>query len=372
MTDLFERQLSEALHAQALPEDVPDLGPRSVRLGQRMRRRRIATIAAAVVLLLIVPGAARTWLQTPKSDAPPVTNTAAPQQSGPKIVNLDPVGRSTGDPPAVSIVRDLTIEQSSGDIVLLPEDQLGTVAEYKSGFAWLTRSGGELRLNLSTQALPVAGDDPDVEGVEPGPGGSVMVRTKSGPVLWTLDGTLVVPDSPALQTDRMSATANAFWAESKGRVVRTDASNLGGDLPAGAAHPQWRKVVVGDPQSDRVVVTDDLGCQVVVDGSTSKEVWKSCDWELNAFSSDGRFAGGRHRAATLGVVDLLSGEWLLAVDTEHNPYADRLSVDGAGRLSIVVGNADVLFGVGTCDLSAECSMAPWTGYTRLEFVRPNR
>ena len=40
MTELFEQRLSERLRAHPLPEEVSDLGLRSVRLGQRMRRRQ--------------------------------------------------------------------------------------------------------------------------------------------------------------------------------------------------------------------------------------------------------------------------------------------------------------------------------------------
>ena len=44
MTDLFERQLAERLQAHPLPDEIPDLGIRSMRLGERMRRRRIGAV----------------------------------------------------------------------------------------------------------------------------------------------------------------------------------------------------------------------------------------------------------------------------------------------------------------------------------------
>ena len=61
MTDLFERQLAERLQAHPLPEEIPDLGIRSVRLGERIRRRRIGAAVLAVVLLLIIPAASGLW-----------------------------------------------------------------------------------------------------------------------------------------------------------------------------------------------------------------------------------------------------------------------------------------------------------------------
>jgi hypothetical protein len=57
MTDLFERQLAERLQAQPLPEEIPDLGIRSVRLGDRIRRRRIGAVVLVLVVLLMIPGA---------------------------------------------------------------------------------------------------------------------------------------------------------------------------------------------------------------------------------------------------------------------------------------------------------------------------
>ena len=44
----------------------------------------------------------------------------------------------------------------------LPNGQFGSIAEYGSGFASLTRTGRELQLNTSPERLPVVGNGPDV------------------------------------------------------------------------------------------------------------------------------------------------------------------------------------------------------------------
>ena len=102
----------------------------------------------------------------------------------------------------------------------LPDDQFGSIAEYGSGFAWLTRAGGKFRLNMSAEPLPIATNGSEVTGVEPGPSGSVMVRTKAGPIFLTSGGTLVTPSQQELRTNRVAATAAHIWVENGGRVLR--------------------------------------------------------------------------------------------------------------------------------------------------------
>ena len=75
MTEQLEQRLSERLHAHPLPEEQFDLGIRSVRLGQRMRRRRIGLVVTILIVLITIPGAAR-WLQASNTDAPPVTSSS--------------------------------------------------------------------------------------------------------------------------------------------------------------------------------------------------------------------------------------------------------------------------------------------------------
>lgn len=55
MTDLFGRQLAERLHAHPLPDEIPDLGIQSVRLAERIRRRRIGAVVVVLAVLLMIP-----------------------------------------------------------------------------------------------------------------------------------------------------------------------------------------------------------------------------------------------------------------------------------------------------------------------------
>ena len=372
MTELFERELSDRLHAHPLPDEIAGLASSSIQRGQRIRRRRMAAVAAVVVLVLMVPVTAWTWLRSLDSNAPPVgpaRSASATQSSGAKSVILDPVYRQKGEPPSLAIVRDKMILHASGPAVEMPADQFGTVAEYREQFVWLTRAGNEVRFNVSSQPVQRLSRATGVTGVEPGPGGSVMVRSKSGPVFLSLDAAIVSPDVALLRTDRMAATATALWVESKGQVTRIDASDLRGRLSSAVPHPEWRTVVFGDPQADLVVVTDREDCQVVVNGSTSTPVWRTCDWTISAFSADGRFAAGQY--AGRSVVELSTGRLLLAVDIEDNPVAEQMYVDNEGRISMLIGHPSVGFAVATCDLAANCTISR-NGLTRQAFVYPNR
>lgn len=99
MTDLFERRLAERLQAHPLPEEIPDLGIRSVRLGERIRRRRIGAAVLAVVLLLIIPAASGLWRLATGTENPPVISPSSPGASGfnrPQNSGSRPRGASAG------------------------------------------------------------------------------------------------------------------------------------------------------------------------------------------------------------------------------------------------------------------------------------
>jgi hypothetical protein len=83
MTDLFERQLAERLQAHPLPEEIPDLGIRSVRLGERMRRRRIGAVVVVLVLLLMIPAAAGLWRRAAGTEDPPAMSRSSPPPLAP-------------------------------------------------------------------------------------------------------------------------------------------------------------------------------------------------------------------------------------------------------------------------------------------------
>jgi len=99
MTDLFERQLAEQLQAHPLPEEIPDLGIRSVRLGERMRRRRVGAVVVVLVFLLMVPAAAALWRLASGTGEPPVISPSTPAASGfyrPDLGDTRPRGSPAG------------------------------------------------------------------------------------------------------------------------------------------------------------------------------------------------------------------------------------------------------------------------------------
>jgi hypothetical protein len=375
MTDLFERQLAERLQAQPLPEEIPDLGIRSVRLGDRIRRRRIGAVVLVLVVLLMIPGASGLLRRAAGTEDPPVISSPSPSaqtSTGPIMVHLyprDPVGA----PPEVSTVRERSVWLPSGETVKLPDGQFGSIAEYGSRLAWLTRTGGEIRLNVSSERLPIATNGSEVTGAEPGPNGSVMVRTKAGPVILTSGGMLVTPSQAELRTNRMVATADDIWVENAGRVLRVRMADLERGSFNGQTYPQWRKVVVGDPRADHVVVIDDRGCHAVLDGSTSALVWRTCDWELRAFSSDGRLVVGHSdKFGSIGMIELSTGQVARGIYPEVIPVGPQMVFDNAGRLNLRVGESAVGFTFMVCGLTGECWRSTAHYADPIEFVLPNR
>jgi hypothetical protein len=386
MTDLFERRLAERLQAHPLPEEVSDIGARSVRLGERMRRRRIGAVVVVLAVLLMIPAASGFWrLAADTEEAPAISPSAPPAQAstGPKTVILDLGNRPLGAAPDVSTVRGKSVWLPSGETVKLPPGQFGSIAEYGSGLAWLTRTGGEFRLNVSPERLPIAANGSELTGAEAGPRGSVMVRTKAGPVFLTSGAKLVAPPQRELRTNRMVATAEDIWVENGGRVLRVHMADLERGSFQGKAYPQWQKVVLGDPRADRLLVIDDLGCQGVVNGSTAEWLWRSCDWDLSAFSSDGRLGAGRSvMYGTIGVIDLSTDQLALGIQQDMTPVGPRMVFDEAGRLNFTVGSAPVNqpkigtrvdgFAFMVCDLAGECWVSSDQYADPIEFVLPNR
>jgi hypothetical protein len=118
---------------------------------------------------------------------------------------------------------------------------------------------------------------------------------------------------------------------------------------------------------------DDLGCQAVVKGSTAEWVWRSCDWELNAFSSDGRLVAGRSvMYGTIGIIDLSTGELMISIDQGKAPVGPQMVFDEAGRLNFRVGNPAVPFAFVACDLTGDCWLSTERHADPIEFVLPNR
>jgi hypothetical protein len=383
MTDLFERRLAERLQAHPLPQEIPDLGFASVRLAMRMRRRRIgAAVVALVVLLLIIPAAAGVWRWSAGVEETQVISptTAAPQAStGPKSVILDLGYRQMGAAPEVSTVRGKSVWLPSGETVDLPAGQFGSIAEYGSKIAWLTRAGGEFRLNVSPERLPIATNGKELTGAEPGPSGSVMVRTKAGPVFLTSGAVLLAPSQQELRTNRIVAAADHLWVENGGRLLRVRMADLeSGSFNAQPA-AQGRKLVLGDPRADRVLVTDDQGCQAVLNGSTAALVWRTCDWELSAFSADGRLGAGRSvKYGTIGIIDLSTGQLALSINQDMTPVGPQLVFDEAGRLNFRVsgaasgGTPDKRYALMVCDMEAQSWVSTAQYADPIEFVLPNR
>ena len=138
------------------------------------------------------------------------------------------------------------------------------------------------------------------------------------------------------------------------------------------AYPRWKKVVIGDPRADRVVVKDDQGCEAVLNGSTAELLWRSCDWQLAALSPDGQLAAARSvKYATLHLIDLASGELRLSIEEEFDIVGPVLVFDQSGRLNLRVGDAekDLLMAV---DVSGECWLTTGIYYEPIHFVLPNR
>ena len=95
MTDLFERQLAERLHAHPLPDEIPDLGIQSVRLAERIRRRRIGAVVVVLAVLLMIPVAGLWRVAAGTGDPPVISGFYRPDHRDPRPF-VSPGGRCSG------------------------------------------------------------------------------------------------------------------------------------------------------------------------------------------------------------------------------------------------------------------------------------
>jgi hypothetical protein len=93
--------------------------------------------------------------------------------------------------------------------------------------------------------------------------------------------------------------------------------------------------VVNRPARGRVLG----GCHTLVNGSTAESLWHSGDWQINAFSSDGRFGVGRSvMYGTIGIIDLNTDKLVLGINPDMTPVGPDMIFDEANRLNFTVGN----------------------------------
>jgi hypothetical protein len=134
MTEMFERRLSDRLHAHPLPDELADLGMRSVRRGQRMRRRRFGAVVAVLVALIAIPGAAG-WLGGSKADGPVTNNSTASPAAVPNNAGVEwgpdiPLATLSGVPyagdkkwPMAGPIASLTVVEG-GVVYVLPDRRI--------------------------------------------------------------------------------------------------------------------------------------------------------------------------------------------------------------------------------------------------------
>lgn len=131
--------------------------------------------------------------------------------------------------------------------------------------------------------------------------------------------------------------------------------------------------VVNRPARGRVLG----GCHTLVNGSTAESLWHSGDWQINAFSSDGRFGVGRSvMYGTIGIIDLNTDKLVLGINPDMTPVGPDMIFDEANRLNFTVGNPasggpiETSFAFMACDLAGQCWLStaryadPTTSYCR--------
>lgn len=369
----FEADLSQRLHGRALPASIPGLERTSARRGRQIRRRR--RLAGAALATAVIVGAAVGGAQGPAlfgARVTPVAPAAPPTVAGGQLARPDAL--PLGAAPRVDYVADSVWHRADGTTVPLRQADRGDGA-----VSWV-HSGDHLFVGRTSDYAIDGGpyrsvpgqDDLNTVAGAPGPDGSVLVENKVLSV-YGRDGQWRNEDAYGSYAGKFTTPHPArttVWAVDErdpdtGPVV-VRRSSLAADATT-TTIGDWQHITTSDPRSDQVVLRDGtalgdpLACNVIVDGTTGRERWKSCSWTFLRLSSDGRYVLARGDGG-LAVLDIAEQTVVYALGSNEDLDDTTSRFADDDTLTVVVRNpADGSEGIVSCDLAGTCSRStPWT------------
>ena len=296
----------------------------------RLRRRIGSGVAAAAVLSVAVPtavaltdGANSTPVPAAPVPSPTVTDTADPLPDGPVVLTTD--GLPRGEDPQVPYILNQERRLVTPDrTVQLP-----------NGYAMITPyDGGWLAVGTGRSGYQTVRLDEDMDVLSTVPGGPALVTRADGSrvayVAVNRVGETVLVNASADGSDVASAvmpedreiTAVGFLESDTVLYQTNDAQPIVAlDHPGGPTSLQGFLNVRAVSEANGLVAglvsfSNDEVCSGVMDpaASTSKLVWKTCDYALETFSADGQFiVAGTAQAdgmgsPTLAILNAQTGE----------------------------------------------------------------
>ncbi|MBA2573614.1 MAG: hypothetical protein H0V02_02325 [Nocardioidaceae bacterium] len=296
----------------------------------RLRRRIGSGVAAAAVLSVAVPtavaltdGANSTPVPAAPVPSPTVTDTADPLPDGPVVLTTD--GLPRGEDPQVPYILNQERRLVTPDrTVQLP-----------NGYAMITPyDGGWLAVGTGRSGYQTVRLDEDMDVLSTVPGGPALVTRADGSrvayVAVNRVGETVLVNASADGSDVASAvmpedreiTAVGFLDSDTVLYQTNDAQPIVAlDHPGGPTSLEGFLNVRAVSEANGLVAglvsfSNDEVCSGVMDpaASTSKLVWKTCDYALETFSADGQFiVAGTAQAdgmgsPTLAILNAQTGE----------------------------------------------------------------
>lgn len=382
--DWFEERLHRSLrqHADRVPSDR-DLAGGAIARAHRIRTRRraatavagMAVIAAAVPIALDVTGGGTDHTEPAQSPEPSVLTAEPTPEPDDSATPAQPIELDFGELPSGDPPRLPYVDVSAGEIV----DGQTRIPFDETAIDSLHRVTGGYLVNVydgDDPGLFLVGSDGGTQKLSDSTGYVAVSADGGRRIAWSEnaeDGTsaeLVLADGAGRERYRLPLDYSVnVWGFLRGRVLFQPTE----ERTARLWNPETGEVtdiegVFGGFGTDGTelagLITELRGieeqpCTAVVDMSTERELWRSCDLRVETFSPDGRYITTID-AQTDGpgppevrVVELATGRerMVLRADLFH-----RTSWDADGNLvaEVVKDNREAVV---RCDLHGACELA---------------
>jgi hypothetical protein len=352
--ELNDRLTHEAGQFYARGGTDLDIGQVLDRAGEirRGRRMRATILMAACVLAIAVP----TALVATRGHEKP-TQLAHPSRVDTSPLTLHGLEQGAAPSKGYLVGHDWHSPQGAGIDLSGLADPISEIARFKGGFLVATQDGGGLTANVLTDDGTITGEARPMEGgfaVSDTGDAAGFVTPDGTAFLVTADGThrfMQVRRGTGFDAIAVSGVCTgtpadqdpcAVWVQSSGRKPESWFVTSNASSTARSEYLKLADVRAGERAAGLTEARDDLTtCSAVEAPGLDAPGWRTCGFEMVAFSPDGRHLLAKPDGDGLGptglaVYDADKGEQLLALTVADQGYVRQMVWEGNSHVLATV------------------------------------